>query len=105
MDDQMYVAIYLSLSMGIIMYFCSLREYIIAVLLNIAYLLLPIMFFASSEQLSGLEIENFEYIKLTMALSPLTPFVLLFLIVSLLKILFLYEKYQADIVRKIFRRG
>jgi hypothetical protein len=104
MDDQMYVVIYLSLSMGIIMYFWSLREYIIAVLLNIAYLLLPIMFFASSEQLSGLEIENFENIKLAMALSPLAPFMLFFLFVVLFEILYLYEKYQADIVRQIFRR-
>lgn len=104
MDAQIYVIIYLSLSMGIMIYLWSLREYIIAVLLNIAYLLLPVIFFASGEQLSGLEIENFEYIKLAMALSPLAPFMLFFLFVVLFNILFLYEKYQADIVRQIFRR-
>lgn len=101
----MYVVIYLSLFIGIMMYFLLLREYIIAVLLNIAYLLLPVMFFASQEQLLGLEIENFEYIKLAMALSPLAPFMLYFIVVILLKMLFLYEKYQSDIIRQIFRRG
>lgn len=104
MDDQTYVVIYLSLSVGIMIYFWLLREYIIAVLLNIIYLLLPVMFFASREQLSGLGIENFEYIKLAMASSPLAPFMLFFLFVVLFNILFLYEKYQADIIRQIFRR-
>lgn len=104
MADQKYVVIYLFLSMGIMIYFWLLREYIIAVLLNIVYLLLPVMFFASREQLSRLEIENFENIKLAMALSPLAPFMLFFLVIVLLKVLFSYEKYQADIIRQVFRR-
>tara|TARA_Y100000588_G_scaffold298859_1_gene319928 strand:- start:5281 stop:5586 length:306 start_codon:yes stop_codon:yes gene_type:complete len=101
MDDQMYVVIYLSLSMGIMMYFWSLGEYATAFLSHIAYSLLQVVFFTLGEQLSGLEIENFEYIKSAMAL---LPFILLFLIFLLLKILFLYEKYQVDIIRQIFRR-